>query len=730
MQNFNIQNSPFADFKMPQQQLQKDNVQTAAIPPQKQDEFVKSDKDTKKPAKAAGIIAAIALGGAALLYFIKKGKINTPKNPPGDAHLPRIITSETKGGPVQVLQDTADDLKGAAANMQDDLLKNGDMLPDNPDVLQQKAPQMISDINEAVSGENPQKAVREQVSEITQETAEKLSQGTEPAKLADEIPDEITRQPAAVLEAPKPEEEIAKTVQEAAQKIDIPELKFDDEIYNGLKKYEKAILSGTFEVVPEEVFTLVKKEQEAIGQAYDDLMSIVKNTDDEAVLDEISKKISALQERYKSLNVAERIEDIQKLKSELDKIDPAAYKKVFEKTGSGGMAMLESNLIGELGARRFKTSPVYREIIDAADKLGLEGSEDEKIKKIMKLAEENKLGSGEHGTVYQIPGTKLAIKAPGRNGKPPQSLEGFSYLADISEYQAVNNVLARNNLVEIQEYIDSLKSFVLSDEYDTIVANMPQSAYDDLLARVVRINKAGRGLDVGGNNLMVDAINQRFVPIDLHPNTSFEAGYRTKIDHLGRNYIDPLGHTIGQFTTSLDNTSTMKRVGKALKSIAKDTENYKMYLFDTSFYSSRYNDAPRRIIYEYLEQVDEGLAREIDEAFDKMHKIKLELGDSANEADRKTVKDAIDEFCALVDKKLLKEPDIAPEELAKMQISANRTHLIDKFDAKIEKRKESLEEIAALDKEDRTDYITSKLQELEKERDEALAAYDKKYGLI
>ena len=53
MQNFNIQNSPFADFKMPQQQLQKDNVQTAAIPPQKQDEFAKSDKDTKKPAKAA-----------------------------------------------------------------------------------------------------------------------------------------------------------------------------------------------------------------------------------------------------------------------------------------------------------------------------------------------------------------------------------------------------------------------------------------------------------------------------------------------------------------------------------------------------------------------------------------------------------------------------------------------------------------------------------------------------
>ena len=150
-------------------------------------------------------------------------------------------------------------------------------------------------------------------------------------------------------------------MQEAAQKIDIPELKFDDEIYNGLKKYEKAILSGTFEVVPEEVFTLVKKEQEAIGQAYDDLMSIVKNTDDEAALDEISKKISALSERYKSLNVAERIEDIQKLKSELDKIDPAEYKKVFEKKGSGGVALCESDLLRGLGAGECMSLPVYRE---------------------------------------------------------------------------------------------------------------------------------------------------------------------------------------------------------------------------------------------------------------------------------------------------------------------------------------------------------------------------------
>ncbi len=730
MQNFNIQKSVFTDFKMPQQDLQK-NMQTAAIPQQGQDEFVKSDKDAKKPAKTAGIIAAIVLGGAALLYFIKKGKINAPKNPPGDIPLSRIVTSETKANPAQVLQDTAIDFNDTLASVQDDFAKNRDMLLDDPDVLQEKTMQVISDIKEAVFGENSQKATQEQVSEITQKTAEKLPQETETAMLADEIANEIINQPVAVIEASKLEEEIAKTIQEAAQKIDIPEFKFNDEIYNRLEKYEKAILAGTFEVIPEEVFALVKREQEAIGQAYDDLMSIVKNTDDEVVLNEISKKISTLVERYKSLNMAERIEDVRKLKSELDKIDPTAYKKVFEKTGSsGGMAMLESNLIGELGVRRFKTSPVYREIIDAADKLGLEGSEDEKIKKIMKLTQENKLGSGEHGAVYQIPGTKLAIKALGRYGKPPQSFEGFSYLADISEYQAVNNVLARNNLVEIQEYIDSLKSFVLSDEYNTIVANMPQSAYDNLLARIVRINKAGRGLDVGGNNLMVDAINQRFVPIDLHLDASIEARYRTKIDHLGRNYIDPLGHTIGQFRISLDNTSTMKRVGKALKSIAKDMENYKMYLFDTSFYDSCYNETPRRIIYDYLEQVDEGLAREIDGAFDKMHKIKLGLGDSANEADRKMVKDAIDGFCSLVDKKLLKEPDIAPEELAKMQISANRTCLIDKFDAEIEDRKELLEEVVALDKEDRTNYIVSELQKLEKERNEALAAYDKKYGLI
>lgn len=505
---------------------------------------------------------------------------------------------------------------------------------------------------------------------------------------------------------------------------------FNDDILAWINKYKDDLFSGSAEIPYKDFASDCARERNKIAVAYDELVSLASSTQDPVRLQEIQAQIADLIRRNQVLSQDVVIDDILRFKSELDALDPQIFKDMLQKVNgsSDTIYSLRNELAQQVGIRQFKTSPVYMEMLEAADELKLDGSEEDKIRKLISLASDEKIGHGVEGYVFHIPNTNLAIKTTSSKCIAPKSFDDFCYTVGNNEYEAVNNVLAMNGSYEIQEYIDALRISRLNSEYDVIVDNMPQEAYDNLLRRIVRINKADRGLDTCANNLMVDAINGRFVPVDLHCSAKIESEYRTKIDSLGRNFIDPLAHTLLPLGSTQNLTSQKIRTGKILKSIAKDMDNYKMYLFDTDFYASKFGLEPSRTIYDALKAVDTKLAAEIDEAFAQMQKVKLELGDSAKESDVKKVRGAIDSFCALIDKKLLQgHKDIELSELARKQVAANRQALEAKYTKKLEEiLEEQLED--SVQSPRHLEIYQKKIARIKDACSSALSAFDKKYA--
>ncbi len=344
-----------------------------------------------------------------------------------------------------------------------------------------------------------------------------------------------------------------------------------------LENFEKAALEGK----------KINFTQELVNQVQEG-RSEIKSKASSLSADK-TREVYALRDKYYSMGQKMRLlEEISQFQNEFQIPNPKDCKT---------LNVLHGKLLAEAKTRAFLNSKLYKDLSEAAG--------NGQIADVINKAQGHRIGKGGKCCVYEIPNTDYALRASNgiKINISPNAV--FKYEHNFSPKAQANHVLASiedgSASYEILERLKGVKRNLKNAQhpnYAKIIANMPQSAYDDYLAQIKSAADAGLVQDFGGENLFIDVEGGRFLPFDYETAWMNETTRFTKPDIMGEIRIEPVINMVYTFSLNLgeaEDADAAKIKGKILKAAAGNTKDPDKIFLD--FEDKIYKDfTPKEIL--------------------------------------------------------------------------------------------------------------------------------------
>ena len=230
-----------------------------------------------------------------------------------------------------------------------------------------------------------------------------------------------------------------------------------------------------------------------------------------------------------------------------------------------------------------ESKKAYEDLVKAAEIMGFEGDEDEKVNLLItKTQELEMLGSGIEGKVYAIPHTNLVLKA--RHGFEAGDLTKKA-IDKINEQDRANNVLLKGEKYQIMRKIsgaDRSDARISSsmEIFEIITENMPQIAYNDLIKKIAKIHQAGLFLDNLGDNFIIDIQNEKFEPLDNRTTSNYCGYSHKKTKQKKKCLVNPISCACDMLKIHPVKSTFPMVFKKILKATASDCENFDTFIID------------------------------------------------------------------------------------------------------------------------------------------------------